>query len=125
MNNYVIQILNEHGAELIGSRALGVAKANSDYDFIITEREFKKVKKFFDLEPISNKIYDGAFFKPGYEFKYNNDVFHVIVLCTGDWLKWHYTIQAMKTLPSYYYNTKAKRVCLFEGMVKLLGKVVI
>lgn len=121
--DHIFNMLNDYGAELIGSRTLGVENSDSDYDFIVTEYEFKKLKKVLNFKPINGIIYVNGFFNPGYEIIADEVKIHVIVLSVSDWLIWNYTIQAIKTLPSYYYQRKSKRVLLFEGMVKLLKEV--
>ena len=118
----IFKILKDNGAELIGSRALGVDSPDSDYDFIVTERDFNKLKEVLNFKPIG-KVYVNGFFNPGYEIIADEVKIHVIVLNVSDWLIWHHAIRAIKTLPSYYYQRKSKRVLLFEGMVKLLKEV--
>ena len=118
----IFKILKDNGAELIGSQALGVDSPDSDYDFIVTERDFNKLKEVLNFKPIG-KVYVNGFFNPGYEIIADEVKIHVIVLNVSDWLIWYHAIQAIKTLPSYYYQRKSKRVLLFEGMVKLLKEV--
>jgi len=119
----IFKILKDNGAELIGSRALGVDSPDSDYDFIVTERDFNKLKEILNFKPIINIIYIGKFFNPGYEIITDEVKIHVIVLNDSDWLIWHQAIRAIKTLPLYYYLRKSKRVLLFEGVVRLLKEV--
>jgi len=119
----IFETLKNHGAELIGSRALGVNNLDSDYDFIVEESYFNKLKEILNFKPINDIIYVDKFFNPGYEIITDGVKIHVIVLNDSDRLIWRYAIQAIKTLRLYYYLRKSKRVLLFEGMVKLLKEV--
>ena len=118
----IFKILKDNGAELIGSQALGVDSPDSDYDFIVEKSLFNFLKEVLNFKPIG-KMYVNDFFNPGYELIIDEVKIHVIVLNVSDWLIWYHAIQAIKTLPSYYYQRKSKRVLLFEGMVKLLKEV--
>ena len=118
----IFKILKDNGGGLIGSRALGVDSPDSDYDFIVEKSLFNFLKEVLNFKPIG-KVYVNGFFNPGYELIIDEVKIHVIVLNVSDWLIWYHAIQAIKTLPSYYYQRKSKRVLLFEGMVKLLKEV--
>ena len=121
----VIAALKFSGAVEFGSRALGVHRERSDYDFAILESTYLKLFPNCDIVRIPISEY----FKisPGYGQNYLKkhslvDNIDIIVLEHQEHLDIvRKAVEELKTLPTYFLEDRSLRISLYEKSLEARG----
>lgn len=113
-----IQLLENEGAILFGSRAIGGATEDSDYDYLVDFASFQRIISNHNLISTPSQYYLNSVFININEVKFN-----IVVYKVTDRDAWIGAIEMMKKAPFSITKNAKYRKLMFEAILAILKQL--
>lgn len=113
-----IQLLENEGAILFGSRAIGGATEDSDYDYLVDFISFHSILGNTSFEVTPSQYYLNSVF-----ININGVRFNIVVYKISDKEAWIGAIEMMKKAPYSIIKNAKYRKLMFEAILAILKQL--